>query len=58
MELVFLKAFLASLQGVCCLLTFVLICWMVSDLAGIPTTSCTASLKVKCFQTDSGFFLY
>lgn len=39
-----------------CLLTFVLICWMVSDLAGILTTSCIASLKVKGFQTENGMF--
>lgn len=48
MELVFLKGIpegggLASLQGICCLLTFVLAHWMVSDLAGIPTPSCIAS---------------
>lgn len=60
MELVFLKAFLKEVAWLPCgslLLSYlVLICWMVSDLAGIPTTSSFASLKVKCFQTGSGFF--
>ena len=60
MGLVFLKGTpagggLASLQGLCCLPTFVPTCWAASDLAGIHTPGCIASLKGKRFETDAVF---